>query len=284
MRNRRLLRFSGYILFGLLLFIVFLYLTFPFPRLVSTLIARLEVASGCKIAVREQGFAFPFKLAFEDIQILCPQQKQWEVASLHAELVPLPLIWGGEGAMPFRARLAEGEVEGRLSVTRTSGQFIFSLENRGRQMNPNHVGGRLDWEGDAHWSGSAFQEGTGTISFTLKGVRIERLGAWRSPIGALSFSKITGQTSFRNGKLILSQLEAEGNEMDLSEETGHLLLRQPWQRSMISLTLKVQPKGRLKPLAQAVVSGYTGEGTFTLGLFGPLERPAFSLNGKTVPL
>jgi type II secretion system protein N len=284
MRNKRLLLFFGCTLFGFLLFTVFLYVTFPFPRLASTLIARLEWESGCKITVREQTLSFPFKLAWENIQILCPQQKPWEVASLQAEILPLPLIWGGEGQAPFRARLAGGEVTGHLSVTRVSNQFDFSLKNQGRQMNLTGIGGRLDWEGDARWSGSTFQKGTGTIAFTLKGARIEAVGGWRSPIGPLSFSNVTGQTSLRDGKLILSQLEAEGNEMDLSGETGHLLLRQPWQRSRVSLTLKVQPKGRLKPLAQAMVSGYTGEGSFTLGVFGSLGRPVLSLNGKTIPL
>ncbi len=274
----------SYLLFGLLSFIAFLYVTFPFSRLESALIDRIKDESGCEIDIRKKGILFPLKLAWENIQILCPGQKAWNVASLYAEVLPLPLIWGGEGRIHFRGRLAEGETEGTLTVTHASNQWAFSLKNQGRQITLPDIGGRLGWEGDAHWSHSEPYKGTGTVAFTLEGARIKEVGEWRSPIGALSFSMVTGQVHWQGGALSMEQFSADGNEMDLAGESGHLLLRQPWKRSILSLTLKVTPKGQLKPLAQMVVSGYTGEGALTLAVAGSLARPGLALNGKTIPL
>jgi len=298
MRRTALPRSLGYTFFGLLLFVVFLYVTFPFPRLEQALIHRLESQSGCKMDVLEADRSFPLRWMAEKIQVLCPGQKQWEITSLYVELLPLPLLWGGEMRVPFRGRLADGAMEGVLTATRHADQYTFSLKHHGREVNLQAVsngltdktsgivvrGGKLSWDGTMHWTRSAFHKGAGTLAVTLEGVRIEGVTGWASSLGALPFARVLGQTHWQGERLSVDQFSAEGDEMDISSETGYLLLRQPWQRGICSLRLSVRPKGRLKPFARAIIAGYTGEGPLTVDISGPLGRPGLSVNGRTIPL
>lgn len=276
----------GYTLFGLLMFLFFFYLTFPFHLLELKLISALEQESGCKIVIDQKGFYFPSRLSWKGIRGSCPQPafSQWEVDSFNAELAPLPLLFRRRGEVDFQVKLAGGEMAGHVTAIQKSGIPSFSMSARGKKLDLAQLGfaGLLDLDGEGSWSGEDVLKGKGTVTFTLAGAKFKEIGQWAVPIGEVSFSNVRGKIFWRNGTVGLERFMAEGAEVDLSSEGGNLILREPLAGSLITLTLKATPKGSLQQVATVFVQGYSGREPLTLGMKGPLGQPQISLNGKPV--
>lgn len=276
----------GYTLFGLTMFLVFFYLTFPFHLLELKLISVLEEESRCKIVVDQKGFYFPSRLSWKGIRGNCPQPafSQWKIDSLHADLAPLPLLFSRRGEVDFEVKLAGGEMAGHLTAVEKNGVPSFSVDARGERLDlaPLGFSGLLTLEGEGEWSGQDVLKGKGSVSFTLEGARFKEIGKWAVPIGEVSFSNMRGKVFWRNGTIGLERFSAEGRELDLSSEGGSLLVREPLAGSLITLTLKATPKGSLQQVATVFVEGYSGREPLTLGLKGPLSQPQISLNGKPI--
>jgi type II secretion system protein N len=276
----------GYSFFGLLMFFIFFYLTFPFHLLELKLISTLEKESGCKIVVDQKGFYFPSRLSWKGIRGTCPQPAfaQWKIDSLHADLAPLPLLWSRRGEVDFTVGFAGGEMSGHLTAAQKNGNPSFSLETRGKKLNLAQFGlsGLLSLEGTGDWSGQDILKGKGAVSFALETAKFKEIAGWVVPIGEVSFSNVRGKLFWHNGTIGIERFFAEGDEVDLTSEGGNLLLREPLAGSMITLTLKAMPKGSLQKVATVFVQGYSGREPLTLGIKGPLGQPQISLNGKPI--
>lgn len=276
----------GYASFGLLMFLFFIYLTFPFDLLELKLISTLESESGCKILVDQKGFHFPARLSWRGIRGSCPQPalSQWSIESLQAELAPVPLLWNRRGEIDFRAGVAGGEVAGHLTAIEREGGRSFSLKTEGRRLNlaPFGLSGILSLDGEGSWTEQEVLRGKGALSFTLEEARFSEIAGWAVPIGEVSFSNVQGKIFWRNGTVGIERFSAEGSEVDLVSEGGNLLLREPLDGSMLTLTLKAMPKGDLQQVATLFVQGYSGREPLTLGMKGPLRQPQVSVNGRVV--
>ncbi len=279
------MRIVGYILFGLLVFPVFLYLTFPFAPLQSHLAQWLAAQSGCRIVVQSQSMRFPLHPVWEGIVADCPDGpgSPYSIASVDVALIPWPLLWGGTGSGDFHIHLAQGRLTGRLAMTRTPDGFVLALTHQGRGVDLKQIGasGLLDAEGEAHWQNAGGWAGGGHLSFTLQSLHLLKVGAWVSPVGALDFARVTGRASWRGGVLTFDRVVAEGSQVDFSLTGGQMLPRAPLAQSILSLTVQVTPKGSLKPLATAFVPDYAGEGPIQVTLSGSLERPDLFFDGKS---
>lgn len=285
-QKKKWLTVLGYTLFGLLMFFIFFYLTFPFHLLELKLISALEEESGCKIVVDQTGFHFPSRLSWKGIRGSCPQPAfaRWKIDSLNADLAPLPLLLSRRGEVDFQVKLAGGEMAGHVTAIQKSGAPSFSLNARGKKLDLAQLGfaGLLDLEGEGSWSGQDILKGKGTVTFTLEGAKFKEIGKWAVPIGEVSFSSVRGKIFWKNGAVGLERFTAEGQEVDLSSEGGNLLLREPLAGSLITLTLKATPKGSLQQVATLFVQGYSGREPLTLGMKGPLGQPQISLNGQPI--
>lgn len=276
----------GYTLFGLTMFLVFLYLTFPFSLLELKLISILERESRCKIAVDQRGFYFPSRLSWKGIRGACPQPafSQWKIDSLNAELAPLPLLFSRRGEVDFQLKVGGGELAGHLTAAEGKGGPDLSLRAQGKKVDltPFGLSGLLSAEGEGSWVGQEVLKGKGTVAFTLDGARFKEIGKWVVPIGEVAFSKVQGKIFWRNGTVGLERFSAEGETVDLKSEGGNLLLREPLAASLLALTLKATPKGSLQQVASVFVQGYSGREPLTVGMKGPLGQPQLSLNGKPI--
>lgn len=276
----------GYIFFGLAMFFVFFYLTFPFHLLELKLISALEAESRCKIVVDQTGFYFPAKLSWKGIHGTCPQPAlaQWKVDLLVADLAPLPLLFSRRGEVDYQLRLDGGEVAGHVTAVEKNGVPSFTVDARGKGVDLAQFGlsGLLSLEGEGSWTGREVFKGKGGVTFTLEAARFKEIGGWIVPIGEVSFSNVRGKLFWRNGTVGVERFSAEGAEVDLNSEGGNLILREPLAGSLITLTLRAMPKGSLQQVATVFVQGYSGREPLTLGLKGPLGQPQISLNGRPV--
>ncbi|HEY5599348.1 MAG TPA: type II secretion system protein GspN [Candidatus Manganitrophaceae bacterium] len=289
-RKKRGGLFLGYTLFAFLMFLLFLYWTFPFDLLQSKLILSLEEATGCQMEVGEKKIRFPLRLAWGNVRGRCPQgpMAQWEIESIDAHLSLLPLLWSRRGEIDFQVRLAGGMIAGRLAAVRKGGRFFLSIKEEGKRLDLARLGpgmsGLLHLEGDGNWIDRDFLKGEGALSFTFEEVRAKEIGKWPIPIGEIAFSNIRGKVRWRNGMVTIEQFAAQGPEADLDHDGGNLLIRVPLEVSLLSLNLKVTPKGNLKQLAPVFVQNYSDREPLKVGVNGPLNQLKFLVNGVALNL
>jgi len=278
----------GYTLFGLLMLLFFFYRTFPFGLLESRLIAAIEAESGCRMAVGKRGIFFPLRLAWRDIQIDCPDRfiPQWKIQSIDAAVAPLPLLFNRRGEIGFRVEIAEGEIVGHATALQTREGVSLSVKGEGQRLNLSRFGlsGLLDIEGEGSGVGTDLLKAKGSLTFTINSVHLKQVGQWVVPIGEVSFSNIRGKINLRNGMLLVERFAAQGNEVDLTSDGGNLVLREPLEGSLLSLSLKATPKGSLEQMASLFIQGYSGREPLALGLKGPIGQPQISVNGKPFAL
>lgn len=281
----------GYVFFGLLMFLLFLYLTFPFHLLTAKLILALEKESGCEISVKESRFHFPSRVLWNGIRTRCAnlsflpgggRDLDLNITSIDARVAPVPLLTERRGEIDFGIGVADGALSGHLTIAKKDKQVISSLAVQGENIDLARFGvsGHLDLEGNGDWMNQDVLDGEGVLSFALKEGRFKEIGAWAVPVGEVSFSDIHGKISWGQGRVVVDQFSARGNEIDLQGESGNLILRKPLDGSLVTLTLKAMPKGDLKQMATLFIQGYTGREPLILGIRGPLRRPRVSLNGR----
>jgi type II secretion system protein N len=280
----------GYTFFALLMLLFFFYLTFPFGLLESRLIAAIETESGCRMTVGKRGIHFPLRLAWREIQADCPARfiPQWKIQSIDAAVSPLPLLFKRRGEIDFRIGIAEGEVVGHLTAVQTREGLSLSLKSEGLKLNLSlsrfGLSGLLDLEGEGSGVGPDLLKARGSLTFTINSVQLKQVGEWVVPIGEVSFSNIRGKINLRNGMLVVERLTAQGNEVDLTSDGGNLLLREPLEGSLLSLSFKATPKGSLQQMASLFIQGYSGREPLALGLKGSIGQPQISVNGKALAL
>jgi len=282
----RAVRF-GSVVGGLVLFLIAaaisLYLTFPFDRLQTALVAHLAARSGCGIDVQKQAVHFPFRMTWEGVRADCPTPgSPYAIATIDADIVPLPLLWGGEAAVDFRmAFAAGGNIVGRATMTETNDGVALFLSHQADAIDLKQVGasGRLSSSGEWRRRGGA-SLGQGHLALTLDGLKIDRFGASGSSIGAVSFQRVDSRISWRGDTITLDRIVAEGNQVEIESAGGRLLAREPFDQSRLFVTLQVTPKGDLKSLVPALIPGYSGAGPIAVTLSGALAQPGVLVNGR----
>jgi len=262
---------------------VSLYLTFPFDRLQTALVAHVAARTGCQIDVQKQAVRFPFQMTWEGVRADCPAPgSPYAIATIDADVAPLPLLWGGEAAVDFRIALAaEGNIVGRATMTQTNNGVALFLSHQADAVDLKQVGasGRLSSKGE--WRRLEGEPlGQGHLALTLDGLKIDRFGSSGSPIGAVSFQRVDSRISWRGDTITFDRIVAEGNQVEIESTEGRLLAREPFDQSRLFLTLQVTPKGDLKSLAPALIPGYSGTGPISVTLSGALSQPGVLVNGR----
>lgn len=285
-RKKAALFLIGYTFFGLLMFLLFFYLTFPFSLLESRWVQSLERESGCKIDVGLKKVHFPLRSVWSGILVACPGAfPALNIELIDATVAPLPLFFSRRAEIDFLIKAAGGEVTGRLTAAQKPEGLSFSLKENGKQLHlaapDGGWSGGLDVAGEASWSDRNIGKGKGRFMLNLEGVRLRQVGPWAIPIGEITFSKGSGKVQWGGGMVTLEQWTAQGSQLDLLGGGGTLLLQESLDRSLLNLTFQLVPKGELKQLGALLVQG-VDSGAWSLGVKGPLTRPQISLNGKPI--
>jgi type II secretion system protein N len=270
---------AAFLLLFLSAFFAFLYLTFPFAAFQARLVDLAAAKSGCRIAVQNQHVGFPFRFVWEGITADCPMPgSPYAIASVDADASPLPLLWGGVGTLDYHIRLSAGQIDGQATLQRGDNDVI-DADYQARDIDLKQVGlvGQLGGEGRHRLQPGTAHPAEGQLSFTIRSFQVTKWGGSVLPIGPLTFDRVTGRLSWRRGIVRLEQGKAEGGQIDVIATGGEFIPRLPLPQSRISLSLQMTPKGNLKPLVAALVSGYSGEGPFHLTVAGSLAHPALLL-------
>ncbi len=284
-----------YLLFGLLSLAFFLVLTFPFDLMEKQVLRQLAAKTECVVTIKESHYRFPAKATWQGIQSICPKRVfglqetgllTLQFKSLTAGLALIPLLLKQEAQIRFELESKLGNVPGTLTLLEKDEQLTFFLKTNEAKLKIEEAGlsGGLSFESESEWTDQDILKGTGKVSFSIENGRFKEFNGTALPIGEVTFSSITGQFFWTEGRAVIEAFSAQGDMADIESENGILLLRMPPENSLLTLSLSAMPKGALKEMAGLFIQGYNGRDALKLRVNGPVRAPKLSLNGKTVTL
>ncbi len=291
-QNKWLLRL-GYLFFGLTLFLIFFYATFPFNLAQKKIVREFEIASGCQTEAKEATVLFPLRLQWQNLRVRCPNSAQSVTTpalvldAMEASIAVLPLLQQ-RGEIDFKIKIAEGggDISGTLIADRTPEGIAFAIKKEGAgvgvRLNYRGFSGILDARGDGRWIGQDVVMGDGVFNFNVKDAHFKNQALpW--PMSDISFGTMTGKVSWKMGVISIGHFSAEGESAILMSRGGSLILHEPFSESFLSININVSPKGQLKQVAELMISGYKAREPLQLDIAGPLTAPKILLNGRRLP-
>jgi type II secretion system protein N len=307
----------GYLLFSCIAFLFFFYMTFPFDLVQKKMVQAFDSSTACKTEVERQEASFPFRLAWHQLRLLCPMGPPFVIASIKTDLAVLPALFNKRGEVDFRIEMPSlseevspskdsapgafpkkgGAIVGHLTVHQTENDLAFSLKQEGMMLDlrPMGISGELNMRAEGSWVGDDILNGKGAFYFAMNNVRVDpQESSWPmddlaglatlAGISALSFSTIQGSIDWQQNKISIGTFQAQGDSAVLSGTGGEIQVRQPFEKSVISLACTIAPKGRLQQVAALFLPGYSEQRPFTLDVRGPLDSPSILINGQKLPI
>jgi type II secretion system protein N len=261
---------AGYILAGIVMLLVFLYLRFPGDALRSYMeavaAARYPQASLSIDAIRP---SIPPGLAFSGITVAFRDRPD---ANLHADRLSVRPGWlsllGGRLTFLTAAEGYGGEMEGRVDFSRLfslQGPFSAAVNLRDIRMDKcvwlkealaRQITGAL--KGSITFSGTAeaLKNGTGNVDFTLTNGTFPLQESFLG-MEKIDFSRAEGKASFRSGALKVTQLTLSGDKIRCSLK-GNILLADDLQASQLDLNGTIELPAQGNKRMTLTISGTIG--------------------------
>jgi type II secretion system protein N len=239
---------GGYILAGIAMLFIFLYLRFPGEALKNYVkavaAARYPEASFSINAIRP---SFPPGVALSDITVAFRDRPG---AILHADSLSVHPGWlsllSGRYAIVMAAEGYGGKTGSRIDFSRLfsfQGPFNATISIQDirvekcawiREVLARQITGTL--KGSVAFSGTAeaLKSGTGNVDFTLTNGTYPLLEKFLG-IEKIDFARAEGKATFRNGALKINQLTLNGDKLRCSLK-GNVLLADDLRESQIDLS------------------------------------------------
>ncbi len=273
-----------FVLLVILLFMVFLYIGFPYESLKRRIIEELEVKTPFLYEI-EEVIPYPLLgLTFKNVVIYSMVgPKKIKVLGIERFRVTISLLRLLKGEVHFRlwGEVFGGIVEGGTSKRRDQGE----LRLWGRDINLRRIHILSDVLGVEMAgilkgkTGLTFGEGgisrqSGTAEFTIREAMLSRLpvpGLAPLPVGL-----IQGNIELRDGSAIIKRLAFSGGDFN-GQVLGNIFLNPTFSQSRLNLRVTVKPSAKFDPKHRALLSllGRRGktEGIYSFSLRGTLGSP-----------
>lgn len=294
-QKEKLIRFLFYTAFGGLAFVFFLWLTFPFDLAEKQALRLLETETGCVVTVAQSTYALPLKVHARGLVAHCPKQRlglrgggdlEIQLKFLDLSFSPLPLLFKRRAEIDFLIGSPFGDIPGHLSLKEEAEQLAVALQTEEAQLKLEEEGfsALITIQGKSTWRDQDVMKGSGKLTLAVEEGRFKSFGGFEMPIGEVTFSKIDGAVFWKDGRVVIEAFSAKGEMADLATESGVVLLRNPPENSLLTLSLRATPKGSLQEMAGLFVQGYNENEPLKIRINGPMRAPQVSVNGKAVRL
>ena len=269
MRPRNHRAVVGYILAGVAMLILFLYLRFPGGAVTETIKAEAARYPGLLLSIDAARPAIPPGVTLENVTAGFRGRPE---ATLHADSLGVRPGWlsllRGRLALVMAAEGYGGDVRGRIefaNIYSVKGPLSAEMNIREiriekcawlRDALARQITGTL--KGSATFSGAAesLKNGTGNIDFTLTNgtyqLQENILGFDR-----IDFNKVDAKVSFRNGALKIAGLTLNGEKIRISLK-GNILLADDFRESQIDLNGSIEIPMQGNKRVTLVISGTLG--------------------------
>jgi len=269
MRPRNHRAVVGYILAGVAMLILFLYLRFPGGAVTETIKAEAARYPGLLLSIDAARPAIPPGVMLENVTAGFRGRPE---ATLHADSLGVRPGWlsllRGRLALVMAAEGYGGDVRGRIefaNIYSVKGPLSAEMNIREiriekcawlRDALARQITGTL--KGSATFSGVAesLKNGTGNIDLTLTNGTYQLL---ENILGfeRIDFNKVDAKVSFRNGALKIAGLTLNGEKIRISLK-GNILLADDFRESQIDLNGSIEIPMQGNKRVTLVISGTLG--------------------------
>jgi len=269
MRPRNHRAVVGYILAGVAMLILFLYLRFPGGAVTETIKAEAARYPGLLLSIDAARPAIPPGVMLENVTAGFRGRPE---ATLHADSLGVRPGWlsllRGRLALVMAAEGYGGDVRGRIefaNIYSVKGPLSAEMNIREiriekcawlRDALARQITGTL--KGSATFSGAAesLKNGTGNIDLTLTNGTYQLL---ENILGfeRIDFNKVDAKVSFRNGALKIAGLTLNGEKIRISLK-GNILLADDFRESQIDLNGSIEIPMQGNKRVTLVISGTLG--------------------------
>ena len=282
-------KWIGYITYGIIILVVFLYLLFPASEIRDYLIQQAEQTSPeISVDIGTVAMSLPPGLRFSDLNVSRQNQPVFNASEM--TVIPRYLsLFSADKSFRIRGDVYQGTLNGDAMLkTASKRQYAADIDFNGVQVNaiaplkelmPHQVFGSAD--GSIEYSTQGGPWGEGNAEVTVSGCRVELKPALFG-IQELALGKVTGVIEIKNRQAVVNEITINGTQVS-GNAAGTLGLRQPLSRSTLQLegTLKPHPS-LIKELGRTVPSQLLSQRDIVdkglpFRLSGTIDRPNFSL-------
>lgn len=278
-----------YVLYGVLLTAVLLYVRFPAEKFKQYCVQSIEnLSPDSTCTIDSIGYRFPLSVVFAPIT-LNRVINGLETAMVVDQLVISPQSLQFWRSFTLSGKMYSGQITGKLDFDNRAHSFqLGNIQGEGLQIGglaqsmgitDRKISGVINFSGDYKAPNNAPRDGTGKGTVQV----VDGSFSLLQPIlnlSALAFDKTTMSIIHENGVLQLNEGEFLGKEL-LADFTGELQLASPFLTSNISLNGHLEPdNGFLQnnPQEQQVVQRLLQRYKMTVLPFkvgGTVQRPLF---------
>jgi type II secretion system protein N len=243
---------AGYILAGIAMLLVFLYLRFPGEALTDYVKAQAAArVPGILLAIDQIQPSFPPGMSFENVTVGFRDSPEAAFQMETVDVRPAGLaLMRGRLALLLAAVGYGGEMKGRIDYTQPfslQGPLTAEASLRDvrvekcawlRESLARQVTGTLKAQASFSGTAGALKNGTASVDFTVTNGSyplLENLLGFEK----LDFSRVDGKLSFRNGALRITQLTLTGEKIRCSLK-GNILPAEEFRDSQLDLIISFE--------------------------------------------
>ena len=284
MKGKKVLYAVIFIHLGVFLFILFLYIGFPYETLKRRIIGELEAKTPFRYEIEEIRPHPLLGLTFKNVVIYASvdskKVKVLSVEQFRITLSLLPLLWR-RVHLRLWGEVLEGTVEGEFSKSGGPGELMLSGKDVNlqrihilREIVGVEMGGILKGKTMVTLGGEGISEKFGSAEFLISEAMLSRLPL--PGVAPLRVGHIQGNIELKRGKVTIKRLASSGGDLN-GQVLGNILLNSDLPKSLLNLRITIKPSAKFDPRYRMLLSllGWQGKtkGIYAFSLKGTLLRP-----------
>ncbi len=286
-----ILKGLGYSFYGFLLFLILIYIYFPYDLLKDRIVDRLNNTLNKGVYIQKINPLLPLGVDFRDIRIIS-ESRDSKIIIFSADKLKVRLqltsLFSKTRQIKYFTSAYGGEIYGRIGVQRDNSRnkIWINADFNDLILEKHHaiaeglfnasVSGRV--EGDIEITNySPGRKGAmkGKIDINIGSGSIDNLKIMAIPIPTIHYDRITGGVKFVRDNLRIKGLKLEGNDINI-EVRGNILFRRDFSKSPIDVNIrfKLSPsfESEMGILKNLIKKGGIG-GFSSIKIAGTIEKP-----------
>ena len=247
----------GYAALFLFLFVMFLYLTFPYDAIKDTIVKRIESQGNISVTIDKIS---PFRLAgfrIKDLQITNPAEKNQVYLSLDEVRLRLRLtqLLIGRLWLDFDVYAYEGGIAGsfckRRQIFDLAVNFAglrlakYSTRDVVRKMGSLDLDGIITGQLEMHLNQAQKRDNNGFLNMNLDKMQASNIKFLTSEIPNMTFEPGQIQLRLQNQNFQVQTFYLKGNHLEL-DLSGRIATNNDLKRSNLFLNLRFKPSDELE--------------------------------------
>lgn len=277
---------------GLLCFVVFLFLTFPFQALQARILAEITRSTGWDVRAADWSVELPLGVAWRDLTVSKSAAASFPVESMTMNVGLWAQLTGRRTLdalvhFPGSAQPGAARVMGTVTASSWSFQGPTTIKAHLQQIDlslflkPIVTKGLLRADVDHAWignpDGTVSFKGDGTWRVEVADLTLEQVPAGASRIPSLTFNRVMLALLCRNDHCDVKEFNGEGPDGSISGQ-GRFRLMQPIQQTELELTLTVQAgAGWAQKSAGLALPPLPPGASLTFKVLGTIANPRLSV-------